>query len=167
MVTKRITINYNSILKAKIYFFFKRSMWRYLLAMLIVAYVFPLNPPGFLLSALIYFLAFIIVILVPLYHFSSVRLAKKTDFDAEVTFSKANIVIAYKNRQSTEIKEWTWIRNIDITSNNVWLVTNEAPRFLISLGKNKLSESEWLFFEEIKREKFHAKGQRSREAKKF
>lgn len=153
MVTKRITIDYNSVLKAKIYFFFKRSIWRYLPAMLIVAYIFPLNPPGFLLSGLIYFFVFTIVILVPLYHFSSVMMAKKIDFDADVTFSEAHIVVAHKNKPSTETKEWTWIRNIDITANNVWLVTNEAPRFLISLPKNKLSESELLFFEEIKQKK--------------
>lgn len=156
MLTKRITIDYNSVLKAKIYFFFKRSIWRYLLAILVVAYIFPLNPPGFLLSGLIYFFAFIIVILVPLYHFSSVMLAKKIDFDADVTFSEANIVIAHKNKQSTETKDWSWIRSIDITANNVWLVTNEVPRFLISLSKNKLSESEWLFFEDIKQKKFPA-----------
>ncbi|WP_142688325.1 hypothetical protein [Chitinophaga polysaccharea] len=153
MVTKRITIDYNSVLKAKIYFFFKRSIWRYLFAILPIAYIFPLNPPGFLLSGLIYFFIFTIVILVPLYHFSSVRMAKKIDFDAEVTFTDAHIVVVHKNRQSTEIKEWTWIRNIDITSNNIWLVTNEVPRFLISLSKNNLSENERLFFEEIKRKK--------------
>lgn len=156
MVTKRITINYNSVLKAKLYFFFKRSLWRYLFAILIIAYIFPLNPPGFLLSGLIYFSLFAVVILVPLYHFSSVTLAKKIDFDAEVTFSEANIVVVHKNKQSTETKDWTWIRNIDITANNVWLVTNESPRFLISLSKNKLSESEWLFFEEMKRKKLSA-----------
>lgn len=156
MVTKRITINYNSVLKAKIYFFFRRSLWRYLFAILVIAYIFPLNPPGFLLSGLIYFFGFAIVVLAPLYHFSSVMMAKKIDFDADVTFSEAHITVVHRNKQATEIKEWTWISNIDITSNNVWLVTKEAPRFLISLNKNKLSESELLFFEEIKRKKLSA-----------
>lgn len=83
-------------------------------------------------------------------------MAKKIDFDAEVTFTDAHIIVVHQNRQSTEIKEWTWIRNIDITSNNIWLVTNEVPRFLISLSKNNLSENERLFFEEIKRKKLAA-----------
>ncbi|MDN5284464.1 MAG: hypothetical protein JWR38_738 [Mucilaginibacter sp.] len=153
VVAKRIQSSYNQILRAKIYFFFKRSIWRYLLGMFILGFVCPLNPPGAIISALIYFLIFIVVILIPVYHFSSKIMEKRIAFDADVEFNKQNIIIKHRNKDLEEVKEWTWIKQIDITGKAVFLIVNQPNQFAIILNNNNLSENELQFFSKIKSER--------------
>lgn len=153
VVRKRIQSGYNQILRAKIYFFFKRSIWRYLLGMIILGFVCPLNPPGAIVSALIYFLIFMVIILIPVYHFGSKVMAKRSAFDADVEFNEQNITVKHRNKDLEEVKEWTWIRQIDITGKAVFLVVNQANQFVISLPNNSLSEEEIQFFRKIRSER--------------
>ncbi|MEC5142032.1 hypothetical protein [Chitinophaga sp. 212800010-3] len=153
-VTKRVLSNYNNILQAKVYFFLKKSMWMYLAAMLLLGYAVPLTSFGTILSALFYFFIFILVILVPLYHFSSKALAAKNLFDADIEFGEQQIIIRHRNKDLTETKDWSWVRQMDINRNAVLLVVNISYRFLIQLNKDRLTESEWQFFQGIKSKKF-------------
>jgi hypothetical protein len=121
--------------------------------MLLLAYASPLPSMGVVPSALIYFLVFVIVVLVPLYHFSSKAQARKSNFDADITFSEENILIRHRNKDLAETKEWSWIKKIDITQAAIVFVTEQDRRFLISFSKNNLSQDEQLFFSKMKAEK--------------
>lgn len=144
-VIKRIQSNYHSILRAKIYFFLKKSLWMYLISTLLLAYVIPIDSLGIFLSALIYF-TFLIVILIPLYHFSAKVIAKKNNLDADIEFNEENITIRHRNKLMVETKEWAWVKKLEITDRGVFLVVDNPHRFLISLSKNNLTESELQFF---------------------
>jgi len=146
IVTRRIQSNFTSILRAKIYFFLKKSLWMYLTGTFLLGYAIPISSFGIFYSSLIYF-AFLIIILVPLYYFSTKRIAKKNDFDADIEFNDKNIIIRHRNREMMETKEWTWVKKLDINNLGVFLVVNNPHRFLISFSKNELSENELEFFE--------------------
>jgi len=150
IVTKRIQSNFNSILRAKIYFFLKKSLWMYLTAAFLLGYAAPVSSFGIFFSSLIYF-AFLFIILVPLYYFSTKRIAKKNDFDADIEFNDQNIIIRHRNREMVETKEWVWVKKLDINSQGVFLVVDNPHRFLISFSKNELSENELQFFEKKNR----------------
>ena len=153
VVIKRIQSNYSLILRAKIFFFFKKSIWRYLLGMLLLAWVYPLNQLGVIISALVYFLVFIVAILIPVYHFSSKMMAKRSSFDADVEFNEQNIIIKHRNKDLSEVKEWkAWVKQIDIRSSAVFIVLNQPYRFVIIFQKDKLSADELQFFSKVRDE---------------
>jgi hypothetical protein len=149
-VIKRVQSTYNSILRAKAYFFFRKSIWLYLLGMLLLGYALPLAGYGALFSGLLYFVVFIAVVVVPVYHFSSKALAEKIGFDADMEFSEQHIVVKHRNKDQVETKEWTWVKRIDITGNAVFLVVAEPTRFVITLDRQHLTESELHFFQQVK-----------------
>jgi len=148
-VIKRIQSNYNSILRAKIHFFLKKSLWMYLISMFLIGYAIPIASLGIFLSSLIYFFC-LIIILIPIYHFSAKAIANKNSFDADIEFNEQHIIIRHRNKAVVETKEWDWVKKLDITDRDVFLVVYNPNRFLISLSKNSLSESELQFFEKKK-----------------
>lgn len=146
IVVKRIKTSYNSILRAKLYFFWKKSFWMYLIGMTLLGYALPLPSLGIAFSALIYFFIFLIVVLVPLYHFSSKRLAHKNQLDADIEFAEQEITIRHRNKPFVEIKDWTWVKELHITRDTIFVIVNYPHRFLMSIDRNGLSENEADFF---------------------
>lgn len=118
----------------------------YLIGTFLLGYAIPISSFGIFFSSLIYF-AFLIIILVPLYYFSTKRIAEKNDFDADIEFNDENIIIRHRNREMVETKEWAWVKKLDINNLGVFLVVDNPYRFLISFSKNELSENELEFFE--------------------
>lgn len=145
VITKRIQSSYKSILRAKIYFFLRKSLWIYLGAMFLLAYGIPFASFGVLLSGLIYFIVFLIIVLVPVYHFSSKAIADKDKLDADIEFNEKNIIIKHKNKPQVEVMEWNWVKELHITKNAVFFIVNYPHRFLISFGRKELSENEVQF----------------------
>ena len=117
--------------------------------MFFIGYVVPITPFGFFFSSLIYFFTFLMVILIPVYHFSAKTIANKNNLDADIEFNEQHIIIRHRNKFTVEIKEWTWVKKLDITNEGVFLVVYNPYRFLISFDKNDLSESELHFFEQF------------------
>ncbi|MEH6307198.1 hypothetical protein RYH73_16240 [Olivibacter sp. CPCC 100613] len=146
MVIKTLRANYKSILRAKLYFFFRKSLWMYLLGMLLLAYVIPIDNYGVILSTVIYFFLFILVVLVPLYYFSTKRLAKNRDLDMVIEFDEQEITIRHEKTQRVETKGWDWVRRIELTPRELLLVVHFRGRYLIAFPKDKLNESEMQFF---------------------
>lgn len=146
VITKRIQTTYKTILRAKMYFFFRKSIWMYLLAMLMLGYAFPLENIGIILSGLIYFFIFALVILVPVYHFSTQMMVKKAHLDANIEFNEQGIIIRHTDSNTIETKSWDWIKRIDITRKDILLIVDHPTRFLIALEKNKLTAPEIQFF---------------------
>lgn len=121
-------------------------MWLYLISFYAIAYVMPLNGFNWEVSGVIYFLAFCMLILVPLYHVSTVRLVKLFNFDAVVEFGDDEIVIRHRNKDLVEHKGWDWVKNIVFLSGSVILEVKAPSRFLIMLGKRNLTAEEIQFF---------------------
>ncbi|NLR57650.1 hypothetical protein HGH93_06045 [Chitinophaga polysaccharea] len=146
VITKRIQTTYNTVLRAKMYFFFRKSIWMYLLGMLMLGYALPLENAGMLLSALIYFIIFALVILVPVYHFSTQMMVRKAHLDANIEFNEQGIIIRHIDSNTIETKSWDWIKRIDISRKDILLIVDHPTRFLIALEKSKLTAPEIQFF---------------------
>ncbi|MEN7547559.1 hypothetical protein AAG747_06560 [Rapidithrix thailandica] len=145
-VSKYVTANFKSILRAKLYNFFQRSLWRYILAVMIIAYVIPETFGSFvqtfmgLLSILLSVVFLLIVI-------SSKIFSKKMYFDAVIVFTETSIILNHQNSsKEKEEKDWSWIKKISENAKHFWLKTNEYPPFYIYLDKEKLTDQEIEFF---------------------
>ncbi|TWF42929.1 hypothetical protein FHW36_102691 [Chitinophaga polysaccharea] len=151
VITKRIQTTYNTVLRAKMYFFFRKSIWMYLLGMLMLGYAFPLENVGAISSAFVYFIIFALVILVPVYHFSTRAMVRKAHLDANIEFNEQDIIIRHIDNNNIETKSWDWIKRIDITRKDILLIVDHPTRFLIALEKSKLTAPEIQFFLEKKK----------------
>lgn len=147
-VTKRIKADYKSILKAKWYFFLRRSAWLYLLSMIIIAVLYPLPDFGWLVSGLIYYAGLLLLIIFPLYFLSTALQAKKNPFYADVSFSEQAIIIVDIATGNQVQKSWKWIKTIQLSRDNMALNINQRPRTVMFLSH--LSAEELLFFKEMK-----------------
>ncbi|WP_299780017.1 hypothetical protein [uncultured Formosa sp.] len=145
MVTQRLVSNFNTILRAKIYLFLKKSIWKYLILTAIMGYLIPINNTHPFVSALLYFLG-VMLILWPLQYFSAKTLGKTINFDALVEFNQDKIIINHTNKDEIETKNWNWIKRIELKKDKIWLTLNLSRPFVISIPKSKLQQSEIDFF---------------------
>lgn len=148
-ITKRLKSDYSAILKAKIYMLLTRSIWIYLICMFVIASVLPLPSVSILFSGMIYFLSLLILVILPTYHFSAVRLASTLKFDADAVFSEVDIVLRHRNKDLVETKDWTWISKIAFTPAAVVLETRQYPGFMIFLRRNGLTGEEMAFLNQM------------------
>lgn len=146
MVTKRIVSNFDHMLKGKMYFFFKKSIWKYLIATLAIGFLAPLPTYNGITSFAIYFLG-LMLILWPLLIVSAKVKGKKMEFDADIEFNDDNIIVKHRNKALVETKSWDWIKKIDNRKDRFYFVLNERYRFGISIPKSSLKNEEVEFFE--------------------
>ena len=149
MIKQRLVSNFENIFKGKVYFFMKKSIWKYLILTLIIGFLKPINGLSPILTALIYF-AGINLILWPLQYVSAKIFAKKINFDAMVEFDETEIKINHNNKDLIELKDWNWIKNIELSKENIWLTLNQARPFGIVIPKSKLNASEIELFQRMK-----------------
>ncbi|TPN82876.1 hypothetical protein [Aquimarina algicola] len=127
MVTKRMVINLKTILKAKLYFFLRRSIWRYMLGAFIFAYVSPIESLGIARSFALYFFGLIAFVLLLLLISAKIQ-AKKIRYDADVIFYEDHITITHRNKDLVETKDWSWIKKIDDQKDALHLIVNKRTR---------------------------------------
>ncbi|MGE9310566.1 hypothetical protein ACLOAU_24700 [Niabella sp. CJ426] len=60
-------------------------------------------------------------------------------------FSEQNIVVRNRNKDLDEVKDWSWIKRMNMTRGTVMLDPNQPE----ILDREKLTENEWLFFKNI------------------
>ncbi|MDN3667518.1 hypothetical protein ACFFU1_10025 [Algibacter miyuki] len=152
MIKQRLVSNFENIFRAKVHFFMKKSIWKYLILTLILGYLKPINGLNPLITAVIYF-AGINAILWPLQYVSAKSFAKKINFDALVEFSETEIKINHGNKDLVELKDWSWIKNIELNKKHIWLTLNQTPPFGISIPKSNLNASEIALFENMRNRK--------------
>jgi len=141
MIKQRLVSNFDNILRAKIYFFLKKSIWKYLILGILLGFLKPIGGLNSIVSGIIYFVG-INVILWPLQYLSAKAFAKTINFDADVEFGESKILINHNNKELSETKDWSWIKKIDINTERVWLTINQKRPFGISIPISKLSESD-------------------------
>ena len=149
MVQQRLVSNYNNILRAKLYFFLKKSIWKYLILCLIMGFSLPIKELSPIVSGMVYFIV-VMFLLWPLQYLSAKRFSKLIDFDALVEFNAHEIKIHHKNKDKVEIQDWNWVNTIELKKDRIWLTLNEVRPFAISIPNSKLSQSEIEFFKSKK-----------------
>lgn len=93
------------------------------------------------------------LILWTLQYMSAKMFANKFKFDADIEFSKHEIKILHRNKDEVEIKDWTWIKNINQSKTHFWLTINQMQPLIVSLSKEKMNPSEIEFFNSISKRK--------------
>ncbi|AXT60930.1 hypothetical protein D1816_11410 [Aquimarina sp. AD10] len=58
-----------------------------------------------------------------------------------VEFSETEIKINHTNQDLIEIKDWNWIKKIELNKKRVWLTLNQAKPFVVSIPRSKLNNS--------------------------
>ncbi len=146
MMTKRLVSDYDNILRSKMYFFLKKSIWKYLLCSIVLGFLAQIGTMSSVLSSVIYF-GGIMLILLPLQIWSAKRMSKQLKFDANVSFKENEIIIEHNNKTVVEAKDWTWIKTIESKKDRYWLVVNQKTPFGISIPKSDMNSSEIELFE--------------------
>lgn len=75
---------------------------------------------------------------------SALAQAKTMNFDADVDFSEDKITLRHRNKDLYEEKDWTWVQQMDIKDDRVFLIPNEKRRMVYQL--TQLSSEELDFF---------------------
>ena len=148
--TKRLSLNSHTVLKAKLYNFGRRSIWKYAIASGLIAFADPELFGSFSLT-FIGILSALIVLSLVLIKFSANIMGKRRGFESIAEFSYDGINFNYVNSdKKDEMKSWDWINKIVESKNEIWMETNERPRFLLNMPKSKLSNEEIDFFRNVK-----------------
>ncbi|MDO7874399.1 hypothetical protein Q5H93_06615 [Hymenobacter sp. ASUV-10] len=125
---------------AKLYNFRRRSLWRYLLAALLLSAA----RPGLLgsfaltwlgLSAGLVLLGLAVVLL------SSYRMGPAS-FAAEVTFRAEGIEVRPADGAPAQAHDWRWLRRADESGRYFFLTVRDLPRLILLLDKHRLAPEE-------------------------
>ncbi len=100
--------------------------------------------------SMVYYFAGINALLWPLQLLSSWLLARKTDFDAIVHFTDAEIRIEHQNREEVETRDWSWVRRIDRRGGRFWFIIDQDPPLSLNIPESALQQSEIAFLERIR-----------------
>ncbi|TSE04974.1 MULTISPECIES: hypothetical protein [Aquimarina] len=145
-VTKTVTINFYTILKAKVYNFINRSIIKYIIASILIAIVNP-NLFGSMLKTAIGITLIIIFISLIIIVLSAKIQSNRLIFNAVIEFNNESIAIHHVgSKQKPEYKNWDWITSITEKNNEIWLKTNETRLRYINFNKKKLTVEELDFF---------------------
>ncbi len=156
MVTIRIVVNFKYALKGKFYQFFKKSMYLYLAASLLIGYANPLENQGIFISGMIYFLILCSIVFF-LYILMAFIMPPIIGFDADVTFTENEIILKHRNKNDIEKRDWTTIKKIDESKTMFYLhvdrhaVAARSGANLFYIPKDKLSKEALELFKEKKK----------------
>ncbi len=97
MFTKHLTSTFESIVKAKMYFFLKKSIWKYLILTFMFGFLKPIGDLSGFYSFLVYFTGLMLK-LFPLQFIRAKIMAQKLYFDADVEFNDSVIIVRHRNK---------------------------------------------------------------------
>lgn len=123
----------------------KRSIWKYLILSILLGFLVPVNEMNSFLLAFLFFVL-INLILWPLQYLSAKAYAQAIDFDADVEFGENEIKINHNNQDLKEIKNWDWVKQIEIKEDRVWLTLHQKRPFGINVPKAKLNDADLELF---------------------
>jgi hypothetical protein len=145
-ITKSFKYTINTILYAKFRNFFKRSLWKYIIASLLLAYgLSTLNRNTGLSVFNLFIIMFsgLILLSVTLMVVSSYLLfLKKRQDDLEITFRENEIEVFWILKDQREIKSWNWIKGAEESNCIYYLDLDVYPSNVIMLAKQRLSIEE-------------------------
>lgn len=147
-VTRQIIATRRTMLRAQLYYLAKKSLWMYLFAMLIIGYYMPLPGQSWWLSAALYFVCLMVIVVAPLYYLSAGTKVKSGAFNFNIEFSEENIQVFYPKSNKAETKSWDWVQTIDIINNGARITVRMPNRLVIFL--DRLNKEELAFFKKMK-----------------
>lgn len=126
---------------AKLYNFRRRSLWRYLLAALLLSLARPELLGNFALTWLGLAASLLGVGLAVVFASSYWRTPRPV-FEAEVTFQADTIVVRPASGAPAETHDWRWLRRTDEAGPYFFLTVRGFPQLILLLDKRKLSPEE-------------------------
>lgn len=147
MVERRIISSFEYILAAKLRSYFRKSIWKYLLASVLFSFA-TLGKLGGLIQGTLIIWSILIILTLLIIYFDSSRKAKDQLFDANVKFSEDEIIIDHLiGNKEREIRDWSWIKSIEITNSLIILKLDVNTDYSLFLDRRKLNENEVQFFQ--------------------
>ena len=140
-ITKPFHTTFSTLLAGKLYFFRRRSAWRYLLAALLFSLARPELVNGFwptllALAAGLVSLGLLVVVL------SSYVQRRRPLFEAVVTFQASGLEVRPANGTRPETHDWHWVRDFGENNRRFFLVVRPFPRLVLLLDKHRLTAEE-------------------------
>lgn len=149
---------FQHLLLGKLYNFRRRSLWRYLLAALLLSLARPALLGGFWQTWLALSLGLGALGLGVLF-LSSYWQRHRTGLDAKITFRTDQIVVRPADAaQPAQTKDWRWILRADESGSHFFLLIGQVPRQYLLLRKAALTAAEvttfrqWLARREARRQ---------------
>jgi hypothetical protein len=145
-ITKSFKYTVNTILHAKFRNFLKRSLWKYMIASLLLALgSSSLNEARDLSTLnqfLIIFSCLIALSVVLMVISSYILYMKKKKDDMEITFKEGEVKVFWYSNGVKEIKSWNWIKSVEESNGLYYLDLDVMPRNVIMLAKQRLTSEE-------------------------
>ena len=126
---------------AKLYVFRRRSLWRYLLAALLLSLARPDLLGSFWLTLLGLALGLVLMGLAVVLG-SSYWPSSQAQFEAQVIFQANGIVVQPTSGAPTETHAWRWVQRADESNRYFYLTVRAFPRLVLLLDKRRLSPEE-------------------------
>ena len=141
-ITRRFSISYQSNVRAKLHDFWRRSVWGYLLAALVLAAAQPGLLGSFWLTAGGCLVGFCALGLGVVYLGAYVQRHKLT-FNATVTFQESQILVRPDAPgQLPETHTWRWILAWQESATHFFLRIRRFPQLFLLVRKTELTPSE-------------------------
>lgn len=142
-ITKTFANTFRDMMRAKLRWFFRRSLYRYAIAVALITFGLHGGDPALtltekLMRGIIYFVALCAAVLVLHVFAASIqsrRLAPRT-----ITFTKDNVTVNHKG-ESVD-RGWSWILAANESSTLISLLVQKMPRLELYLPKAKLNDTE-------------------------
>jgi hypothetical protein len=143
-ITKTFVNTFDHMMRAKLRWFFRRSLRRYAIAVALITYALHADDPalttmGIVTRGFAYFLALCVGVLglhVVLAYLQSRKVAQRT-----ITFTEQNLIVDHKGQSST--RDWDWIISADESTTLISLLVRRMPRLELYMPKTKLDDNEY------------------------
>lgn len=146
--TKQIGVGYESILASKINNFKRRSLWRYLIASILVTIVYPNLLENFVFTGIAIFLGLCLLSFIVIY-MSARILSRKKHFQANMILNDEGVqFVGLDNEFDTIQIPWQELEYFKVKDTKAMFSHKEIPGKNVILKKEKLTKEEYQFLEE-------------------
>jgi hypothetical protein len=140
-ITQQFQVTFSSMLTGKLYFFRRRSLWRYLLAALLFSLAKPELVNSFWSTLLVLTVGFVGLGLLSVV-LGSYTQRRQSFFEGIVTFQATGLEVRPANGATPETHDWHWVREFGEDSRRFFLVFRPFPRLVLLLDKRRLTAEE-------------------------
>ncbi|MFD1874885.1 hypothetical protein [Hymenobacter bucti] len=140
-ITRRFQSDFAALLAGKLYTFRRRSVWRYLLAALLLSLARPTLVHNFwrtLLAAAAGLVGLGLLAVVA----SSYAQRRQKYFEAEIAFRADGLTVQPTSGALAEAHDWQWVRHASESRHRFYLVLRPFPRLVLLLDKHRLTAEE-------------------------
>lgn len=143
-ITKTFANTFGDMMRAKLRWFVRRSLYRYAIAVVLITYGLHGSNPNLtttdkLARGLAYFVAICLAVL--LLHVVMALSQSRKITPRTITFTEQSLVVNHKGETAT--RGWNWISSAGESPTLISLLVQKMPRLELYLPKAKLTENEY------------------------